>query len=1486
MALSYKNDDRTDERLNPYEQSSRLLSEAEKNASDAVTDNNDQSADEGESSPVSPTDLNDQENNQSATGSNTMNWTGKGGAAAKKAGKAWIKRALPTLSIGGLIFGGAGLGLFYLSPGLLIVQVKEVFTNYNSSASRSASYRYRSLIKYTLGNEKVGKICTKNPANIRCKLGTFSETQKANMEKEGFTFKSDKVGDRYIIHETTFPSNDDGSPGKTVKNGNEFNKEMKRSVRSASLVEKGSRFRSLIFNGARFTNGVLKDRFGKTKAGVKLSGTDDKSKQEDFTKKANGGGSEEDKANKITSEADKARTSEDGRRTKLADAVEKAGKSTKASKLAGGVALACGGYNIARAVVTGTKVVNGLEFAGFALMFFKIADQIKTEGNVDPADVAIFGAALTSVTAKGVKAGLSATDSQGYKVAAYGGESKLKEFTRAYLLGGNTYLIKLDSYIKNIEDAVGGRATIRTTCGAANNPFVGVGLAAASCAAEVAGGAGGGTTVGPEGTVAGAIGGVVTCGATQIGAMLAMNQVMGLVAKTILKFGVDALKSSPLKFAMASVDTGTAIAVGAGILVGANNAGHGLRPGSARAAAQFAQMTQDDATQTEAIARYDARSEPFNPYNQYSFLGSAIQNSGLVDEKPNSFGSIMGSLGTMVGRALTLTPVAGASSMPVNMTAADLSNCSDVAQKEIGIDCDLVGGTPYFMTPNQLNMPIDQNIDYMVSKGQIDSETGDPVEGSNYSKWIEYCSDKRQDPWGSTSAPIEDKNFDWATGQNCVISSNSPNTTSIQNPRLVASTSATLASSVKPGDGAVTEADLDNYGVYYNTAANEEDNNTPEPAQTTSAASISLTAATYNVRRIENGGSAEKTMQAANLMKTKGVAIFGAQEVSPKQFNIIKSAGFDGKLASGRGLFWDSSKLKLESYGTFMGKKDSDKANEPMQWAKFSAGGGSFYYINVHGDAHNNSRSEYTAQKTLEQIKSIQSSDANANIIVGGDMNGNTQVQAALYNNLKTVLKYSLDIASQKNGVNCDTIHPIGKQDCKAAGKLGSHRDMIFVSNGISIESWDNVTDGTASISDHNPVVTKLTIPGLSTGSVSMRASSFNLLGASHTTNWSQRMTKSIAVIDGSSLKDKQPLDIVGLQETTAVQQNSLKRQLSNYSFYPEDSSVQNPIMWNSSKFALVDGGLMPNLKYFNNNPLKAPWVLLKPVGAADASSFYVLNTHDPAHKEYAKERYDNANQHVDFIKKIKSSGKPIIFTGDFNSGFSLRSQARENITWQNKNANLTYCILTKGGLMNNAFDMSPKRAVKCPNPGNNNSVDHIYISPDVSVTQYFTVSAGSNGSDHDTQIADLSLSSSTAGSSTSQMSANSQLGPQGFSGGQCVDYVKWILARHSSKYRSGSLGNGGWVTEGLRKLGYKVDKTPAVFSTVSFRPPNGTGNSAGHTAIVTGVNPDGSIWVDESNYPSASNGNKSGVYGHRLVPASVAKANTTSYAHTEVGWH
>jgi surface antigen len=383
-------------------------------------------------------------------------------------------------------------------------------------------------------------------------------------------------------------------------------------------------------------------------------------------------------------------------------------------------------------------------------------------------------------------------------------------------------------------------------------------------------------------------------------------------------------------------------------------------------------------------------------------------------------------------------------------------------------------------------------------------------------------------------------------------------------------------------------------------------------------------------------------------------------------------------------------------------------------------------------------------------------------------------------------------------------------------------------------------------------------------------------------------MDKSIAAMNTNNL------EIVGMQELQSPQYDLFKKKAGNkYDMTKKGSNhlTENAIAWDKSKYTLEDSGIMPNLKYFFGSKLADPWVKLK--ATASGQEFFVLNTHDPADAngcECSSERYHDALEHSTFIARLKGMGLPILFTGDFNSGYIKNPMGHNGSAYQDKNDNLTYCILTRDGLVNDSYDLYKKRSVKCPNPlekgdtkGAANGIDHIYVSPGITVSNFFRIPVGytSNGSDHPTAVADVALPGSGGSSDSSTGAATPGagfVGNDGFGGGSCVAYVEYILSHHSSRYKSGALGDGKDVANSLgSKYGYVVNHTPAIHATVSF-PASMADPTYGHVALVGKINADGSIVVEESNW---TNPNR---YGTHTVSASQVKKLT--YAHTEVGWH
>lgn len=108
----------------------------------------------------------------------------------------------------------------------------------------------------------------------------------------------------------------------------------------------------------------------------------------------------------------------------------------------------------------------------------------------------------------------------------------------------------------------------------------------------------------------------------------------------------------------------------------------------------------------------------------------------------------------------------------------------------------------------------------------------------------------------------------------------------------------------------------------------------------------------------------------------------------------------------------------------------------------------------------------------------------------------------------------------------------------------------------------------------------------------------------------------------------------------------------------------------------------------------------------------------------------------------------------------------------------------------------------------------------------------------------------------------------------QCVDFVLFRLVKHGVLPGKQKLGNGKDVVGTLGGLGFKVDTTPAVHAVMSTS--HTSHPSLGHTAIVSQVNADGSIVVEEYNYAKPLK------YSTRTITAAQIKADGMTFAHTE----
>ncbi|HSW91038.1 MAG TPA: hypothetical protein VLG09_00145, partial [Candidatus Saccharimonadales bacterium] len=339
-------------------------------------------------------------------------WTNnfKGGSETSKKTPLTFKGVLNKKGPMGVIIallGGGGLAVTSLSPGLLLVELKTIFTNDRDDSAPAIQINAETMLQTKVKSikAKVGVCGAK--ITIRCKWGSVSKTQLDTFKEKGFKIETEKKFGRNIIKSFAMP---DGTRVNDPAELKTLMKDPKYAAYLSTVFSTATPFLSTFFNG------VL-NKLGLSKL-AKITG-DTKEKINESIKTHLG-------------------TDAEGRPSKLAAVGEKAkGLADKAGK-AVGVQMGCLAYNLSRGIVTGIRIAKGAVAMAFSLMFLTEADRI-IAGDSEPLAVGTLADRLTQTNTdpNDPTYGLSATDAPAFKTALYGDSSALPEYALAYTLGGS-----------------------------------------------------------------------------------------------------------------------------------------------------------------------------------------------------------------------------------------------------------------------------------------------------------------------------------------------------------------------------------------------------------------------------------------------------------------------------------------------------------------------------------------------------------------------------------------------------------------------------------------------------------------------------------------------------------------------------------------------------------------------------------------------------------------------------------------------------------------------------------------------------------------------------------------------------------------------------------------------------------------------------------------------------------------------------------------
>ncbi len=671
-----------------------------------------------------------------------------------------------------LLLAGGGIGIGgLLSPGLLIVQMKEVMVNKFDNQLTSMTSREVKLYAQKMTGKITGGVCN-SPVSILCKYSSMSEKEVANFEKAGIHVVSD--GDKTLlgrIKPKSFEFNGEKIPAKN------FTKKMISDTEFRSAVHQSYNSKFAGFADADWVKAEAD--LGISKKAADLEGeTDDemlKSVQDDTKNPAPqdetttervkpgdpkpGGGTYDDTsaaaANAAADEAKKAADEIASGAAKAAEDATKAapgalesslGTAANAVSITGWLNNACGAYGAIQAVGYAAKTVRALQLARYAMIFLNVADQIKA-GTAKPKDVAYLGTVLTTQFIAKDKHGnilskKSATDSFGYQFAAYGKGGKMSNTATQFLAGGGLTgdMIKITSEINNVLFG-----SPRKTCKVVTNPFVNIGSLVGGIALFFV-----------PGVDIEVSAWDVAKGALQVGLQIAEAYAPALLKDIVAGVLVD--KSTVGEAAGDAMTSGASGIMSTTAKFGGNAP---LTPSDAVSYSNLSSNVAEQYAQEDRLAY-----SPLDATNSNTFMGKIV---GQLIPYASNMSSLSGALSSMASVVTgSFASLTGQTAKAVSTD--DYTMCQDYDYRDLNLATDPYCNVTYGIPPDALNAdPITvaqtllnetQTVDDGVSVGQIDPETGDPVDGTNYAKFVENCMD-RTEPLGADS--------NGSTGSECLF---------------------------------------------------------------------------------------------------------------------------------------------------------------------------------------------------------------------------------------------------------------------------------------------------------------------------------------------------------------------------------------------------------------------------------------------------------------------------------------------------------------------------------------------------------------------------------------------------------------------------------------------------------------------------------------------------------------------------------------------
>ncbi len=702
--------------------------------------------------------------NQEASSVPNAGWTNNVGAPDdKKKGRAkgWFKKAGPALGIGG-IFGVGGFALIALtSPALLIVQVKETMVNkFNTQLSSMESRSNKLLASKMNGATKgfCGSIVT-----IKCKFSTMSEKQVAKLKAAGIEVESDGKTLLGRTKPASFKFGDKTISAAEFSNMARTNPEFRAALKQAYNPKYAG------FAGKAWA--AVASKFKITKKTPELDADKDsakaKAKINDIAKEGT-----KDPGVRTRAEASDAEckgsscvsADEAGKINENSSLVESATKDGSiASKiragLSGGVAdtagsffkisapldYACQGYGALTMLSYAAKAIRAAQLVRYSMIFFSVADTIKAGNSPKPEDVSLLGSILTTTvkdSSDPTKTTIgSATDSFGYKYAAYGDSSapeKDMKIANRFIAGGG-FVGEMSNVTNAILTPLGGRGPAKATCGTLANPLV----QGASIILGIA------SLFVPGANVAKIAASAAAGVAVSLAIAILPGMLADIVAGTVTKD-------------IAGEESGNAIASGAGSLMSDSLAAQNGNAPMSKADAVAYNSLQTDTT-NQYIADDLRTTSPFDATNPNTFLGSIAAKFLPL----RSSSTPLVTLGSILTNSVKNT-IPTSSALSTEDYKNSLNVCQDMDVQEAGYAadpfCNVIRGIP----PQYLDKDPNQVVDELITAGDL---TEDGTRVGKYQEFVNKCI-TNEEPLGYADASTGYNNDE---AKSCIINDSNAN---------------------------------------------------------------------------------------------------------------------------------------------------------------------------------------------------------------------------------------------------------------------------------------------------------------------------------------------------------------------------------------------------------------------------------------------------------------------------------------------------------------------------------------------------------------------------------------------------------------------------------------------------------------------------------------------------------------------------------------